>query len=128
MPRLQYRKNGELYICKYGWEIVVEGKGVFPFDMLRYDKCYPVFESEATMMRHDSFPYDRKSQVTLKTKNDSVTPRRWQSFLWNIVQLYPLDKDGRRQYGVGIISLIDSHDPELYALPCYLNADDSIRS
>lgn len=68
----------------------VEGSGVFPFDMLRYDACWP--ESEA----RDSYKLDAqrlqdkeafgRRQVTLLTDSlHAPTHGRWQSFTWRVV-------------------------------------------
>ena len=76
---------------KYGWQFVVEGKGQFPTDMLRYDNCYPVIETEANKMRSHSI---ESYQVTLRTEKAYITPERWNSFLWVVIQATPLDKAG----------------------------------
>ena len=97
MPRLQYRKNGQYFHCKHGWEFVVEGSVyTFPFDMLRHDRCYPLSESEARTLRTDVVK-TKTRRVALKTMGDHLTPRRWESFGWEIISMFPLNKDGRRQ-------------------------------
>jgi hypothetical protein len=69
-------------------KFTVEGSGVFPFDMLRYDACWP--RSEAT----DSLALQAglygegapKRQVTLLTDSvSSPTIRRWESFTWRVL-------------------------------------------
>ena len=82
---------GNFIRSQYGWKFVVEGKGRFPTDMLRYDNCYPTHETDANLMRDR---IDARSLITLKTQKEYLTPARWQSFLWNVVEAYPLDKQG----------------------------------
>lgn len=69
------RKQGEPF------NFVVEGSGEFPFDMLRYDCCYPMTE------RYDSPQLagrDRR-RVTLETMHVAApTPARWASFGWTV--------------------------------------------
>ncbi len=64
----------------------VEGAGVFPFDMLRYDSCWPESESR------DSYELDRyhegnpRRQVTLLSDEyHAPTVGRWESFLWRVI-------------------------------------------
>lgn len=72
------RKKGDWYY------FVVEGAGAFPFDMLRYDSCWPVREG------YDSGKLERecreRRRVLLATSYEgSPTPRRWESFMWKVV-------------------------------------------
>ena len=67
----------------------VEGRGIFPFDMLRYDACYPKSSADASVMAVTVMPGSQgeKSEVTLcvahKRRDDHViTHERWQSFGW----------------------------------------------
>lgn len=66
-------------------EFTVEGDGLFPFDMLRYDHCWP--KSEA----HDSTAlgggHDRElRRVVLVTGSAAApTPNRWKSFGWRFI-------------------------------------------
>lgn len=68
-------------------EFVVEGRGEFPFDMLRYDHCWPKRESEDVV---NMAPYPRGSlyretrRVTLVGLREP-TVGRWESFGWNVV-------------------------------------------
>jgi hypothetical protein len=70
---------------RYATTIVVEGGGDFPFDMLRYDCCYPELESEARAMLAE-----RRRQVTLTRVSlnpDLPTFGRWRSFGWTVVSI-----------------------------------------
>ena len=100
MPRLNYSKNGQYLQNTNGWIFIVEGRGHFPTDMLRYDQCFPVYETEANMIRAGYL--ENKTRVSVKTNSMSITPDRWSSFGWIIVEAYPLNKDGRKQSESGI--------------------------
>ena len=74
----------------------VQGSGVFPFDMLRYDNCFPHSTEDA--IRLDSYDYTppRNRVVTLckyhELKNPRITEGRWRSFGWRVV---PNERDDR---------------------------------
>lgn len=65
---------------------IVEGSGVFPYDMLRYDACWPETESQ------DSYKLCRDAagefrRVALLTDSESApTVGRWRSFTWRVVE------------------------------------------
>lgn len=73
----------------------VEGSGDFPFDMLRYDHCWPEHESpdsynvsltyaNCTDRNDDTYPGKRR--VTLLTESPNApTEARWKSFSWSVV-------------------------------------------
>jgi hypothetical protein len=69
------------------WEFTVEGKGEFPFDILRYDQCWPKRESEDSV---SLAPFERGSrfretrQVTLVGMSEP-TDGRWRSFGWRVL-------------------------------------------
>lgn len=70
------------------YKYTVEGFGVFPFDMLRYDESYPAQQQDSLGL--DSGFNRKRRQVTLyHTTTDSRlwTPNaeRWQSFMWKVV-------------------------------------------
>jgi hypothetical protein len=64
----------------------VEGDGTFPFDMLRYDCCHPVHETEARYLLTEA-PHRRR--VTLEHRGNGIAPteRRWESFSWKVVRI-----------------------------------------
>lgn len=68
-------------------EFVVEGSHDFPFDMLRYDACWPRTQEDTPKVgyrpRGKSAP---KRQVTL-VSHKAPTPDRWASFGWDVVKL-----------------------------------------
>ncbi len=63
----------------------VTGKGWFPYDMLRYDQCYP-----CNVQDSGALEYDRRDKrtVELATTKRWATDARWASFGW--VVDYPL--------------------------------------
>jgi hypothetical protein len=62
----------------------VKGSWPFPYDMLRYDHCYPANESDSlalTEMANGA----TEGIVTVKLMSNSPhapTHKRWESFLW----------------------------------------------
>jgi hypothetical protein len=73
---------------KRKYRFTVQGSGSFPFDMLRYDSCYPFSSSDACNIPepHRYGPQMGRSpgnhrKVTLVSENEP-TPGRWESFGW----------------------------------------------
>ncbi len=64
----------------------VEGVGVFPFDMLRYDGCYPVGHGDVRIMTHISSSEEPKRVELESFSAASPTPARWESFGWRVVE------------------------------------------
>jgi len=61
----------------------VEGAGQFPFDMLRYDACWPYRGVDAAKLEHHQL--DRR-RVTVESRSRTTpTTARWQSFGWSVV-------------------------------------------
>ena len=96
-PRKGYAMNNISFgNNQYGWEFIVRGKGAFPLDMLRYDKCYPLKESFSRDFRDGRT--DTVIDVLLRVDMDrSLTPDRWKSFGWEIVEAYKLNKYFQRK-------------------------------
>ena len=71
-------------------EFTVEGLAPFPYDMLRYDSCFPANQEAARRMGLLSFADDDKTQITLQTHTTTrtaslaVCPDRWKSFGWAV--------------------------------------------
>lgn len=70
-----------------GYTFTVRGSHEFPWDMLRYDRCWPASEDQVTSLA----PYHRSSTFTwvrnvkLKGLNEP-TDGRWASFGWTVVE------------------------------------------
>jgi hypothetical protein len=74
----------------YATRFTVEGGGQFPFDMLRYDGCYPATQEDVTAMVLRR-PSERR-QVLLETHHpragaNGLTDERWRSFGWRIIEV-----------------------------------------
>ena len=70
--------------------ITVEGRGLFPTDMLRYDQCAPVGPDDVAAIHPE---VTERRQVKLNAFTKYITPARWESFGWNVV--YEGLPDGR---------------------------------
>ncbi|MBK6616281.1 hypothetical protein [Ottowia sp.] len=67
----------------------VSGHGEFPFDMLRFDECYPVNADSVNalgMSTHDVRARDSKRTVRLLSHRLlAPTVGRWESFGWKVL-------------------------------------------
>ena len=54
---------------------VVQGRGHFPDDMLRYDVCLPI---------NGDINGSGARRITLRTGQGRVTEQRWSSFMWTV--------------------------------------------
>lgn len=65
------------------FRFTVRGQGKFPFDMLRYDSCWPDTSDDA--MKLDFDPQNRfmTRDVTLLSMSQP-TSARWSSFMWSV--------------------------------------------
>lgn len=77
-------------------QFTVEGIGQFPFDMLRYDGCYPAGSEDAKAMGQVNPRVARRVRLTtlrgflpdVNPENLGPTVGRWLSYGWRIVE-YP---------------------------------------
>lgn len=76
---------------KYRQEIKATGKGPFPIDMLRYDRCFPLREQDAAeiSLSHQEYLLRKEEEPIYLVKFSadkkfSFTPERWKSFGWEI--------------------------------------------
>lgn len=64
---------------------VVVGSGEFPYDMLRYDRCFPWLERSSHQL---SYAHDERRVVRLESPNREPhwrpTVERWKSKLWDV--------------------------------------------
>lgn len=65
----------------------VRGSGRFPFDMLRYDGCYPETGMDVTSMTsEDREVFGRSQERNVRLRSDrEPTVDRWTSFGWQVV-------------------------------------------
>jgi len=70
------------------WVFKVEGEGVFPYDMLRYDNCWPRTQEAAAAMTHLTHRFsdqkDKHVVVELVSQLRAPTVGRWESFGWAV--------------------------------------------
>lgn len=66
--------------------IVVEGRGTFPMDMLRYDRCFPASELDSSIANMDG----HRALILCRRSESSPDPTkgRWNSFGWDVIETY----------------------------------------
>jgi hypothetical protein len=74
----------------------VQGKGAIPFDMLRYDSCFPASSADAAKIEAASSIHQTREErkavrtITLvhrcERKDWEPTRGRWGSFMWAVVR------------------------------------------
>lgn len=74
---------------KYFQVFTVEGRDHFPFDMLRYETCFPYREEDSIEIPQELPPAAMQMRrVTLKryirTKAEQPTVARWRSYGWTV--------------------------------------------
>lgn len=62
-------------------KFVVIGRGVFPFDMLRYDSCYPMCPEDAGRLAE----LDKRAVALVTVSHVAPTIGRWNSFGWQVI-------------------------------------------
>jgi hypothetical protein len=67
--------------CTYDY--YVTGRGYFPTDMLRYDRCWPCTGEDAVMMDQSRMQHPRSIHLR---SYQMPTIGRWSSFLWSVGQ------------------------------------------
>lgn len=88
-------------ITAYESLLVVEGRGDFPFDMLRYDSCLPSEEKDSNQMIRSFAPEPRRIVLRRRSINATYgTPDRWRSFSWSLL-LTTTDAHEARQLADG---------------------------
>lgn len=68
-------------------EFTVEGCGEFPFDMLRYDSCWPYMGQDAAEVASKRYERDTNTQRRRVVLQGICSPtvERWRSFNWRVV-------------------------------------------
>ncbi len=78
-----------MYITRF----VVEGRGHFPVDMLRYDTCWPSTQRDVSTIEYFTrdFRTEKPRRVALssahKLKGFKPTNERWSSFGWVVIEI-----------------------------------------
>jgi hypothetical protein len=73
---------------KYRQTFTVRGFGGFPFDMLRYDHCWPASESDSSELTERFSPLVERTVKLVRfveLKNTKPTVARWESFSWRVL-------------------------------------------
>jgi hypothetical protein len=65
------------------YEYFVSGRGVFPFDMVRYDSCWPATSEDARKMDWGHMGGHIQRSVKMRSYQEP-TIDRWLSFLWSV--------------------------------------------
>lgn len=74
------------------YKFTVEGKGIFPYDMLRHDRCYPTTLESAQAMDCQlcAGMVRGKRKVELIKPVEHIyeypTAARWESFGWKVIK------------------------------------------
>jgi hypothetical protein len=74
------------------YTFAVEGTGAFPYDMLRWDRCFPKTQASAQAMScprcGGKLRGKRKVELIKPVEriSDSPTVARWESFGWTVVE------------------------------------------
>jgi hypothetical protein len=65
----------------------VFGRGDFPFDMLRYDCCWPATQADSSQLELAPTPQARQEMRSINLKGLKVpTAARWKSWGWEVAQ------------------------------------------
>lgn len=69
------------------WFYSVQGRGSFPIDMLRYDRCWPASEGGDSAKVEASFQprASREERIVALIGLDEPTEGRWASFGWKVL-------------------------------------------
>lgn len=73
-------------MAKKYMDFTVSGFGDFPFDMLRYDACWPA-DGESAAKMHHSYNRERREVKLRTTDLGRITRARWSSFLWTVIEI-----------------------------------------
>ena len=70
----------------YEWFLVVEGRGQFPVDMLRYDSAFPYREEDSSRVQPHVGERRRVVLCRRGVNESSGSSARWSSFGWTVVR------------------------------------------
>lgn len=86
MPKLTTKQKDRLIeSAQNAIEFTVSGRGEFPFDMLRYDHCWPANEAQSGKLTRTTGPLESAREITLRGLT-GPTAARWRSFNWEVVE------------------------------------------
>ncbi len=64
---------------------VVDGKGPFPLDMLRRDRCFPATEGDSSAIAATII--SRRITLYSVQRSWNLTKDRWASFGWRVIEV-----------------------------------------
>lgn len=75
----------------HGHTFVVTGKGQFPIDMLRYDRCFPQGQDDVLAAFSESAAREGLTRGVRMASDREIPPTdgRWRSFGWTVSQVRP---------------------------------------
>jgi hypothetical protein len=89
LPLFSYTSCTLGITVRYLQKFTVEGHGTFPFDMLRYDYCFPNCEENNLEVERVKGTWGVRRQVKLarycENKKSMPTQARWHSFGWTVL-------------------------------------------
>ena len=74
--------KGTMYMVDFE----VEGRGEFPFDMLRYDSCWPVSSADVDAMQRNGERRTIQLRCWRERRARVSTADRWASFNWRVTR------------------------------------------
>lgn len=80
----QRQKDKMIEAAQTAIQFSVEGRGDFPFDMLRYDLCWPATEAMSALL-HNWMTEPQPNRVVFLKGLKPPTPGRWASFGWKVI-------------------------------------------
>lgn len=77
---------------RFNFRFTVQGRGQFPLDMLRYDRCWPRGETDANVAQSSSERAVGEARLVELTATDrpsywTPTEGRWRSFGWVVASV-----------------------------------------
>lgn len=73
----------------------VSGRGRFPYDMLRYDQCCPIFPNDASNIGRTDTGIDSQRDIQFNSTKNYPTVARWESFGWNVSNIEIYNSQGK---------------------------------
>ena len=68
----------------FAYTYTVRGTGLFPFDMLRYDRCTPKTEADSSRIEQTTHRSKLGPQEITMLGTKEPTVARWESFGWRV--------------------------------------------
>ena len=79
------------------YEFTVVGTGLLPYDMLRYDCCWPSSSAEARTAAAEVNQIQIMTRPVVLRGTSAPTVERWKSFGWEVRDCWFIKPDNSRQ-------------------------------